>query len=159
MLSCRALPRGILEELQGELGRQTVERICARQTRGRPGKVPARPSGQAAPLHPWALNQSPHSRDFRGDHTKVEGHRAQFQHLLPQVVKPGVNGSIRPEERAQVTVCSDPGHGGATGDTLSHTHPSSCWSSPRHMGRRALPPSCSSRRYSFLATKLNLCRQ
>lgn len=36
------------------------------------------------------------------------------------------------------------------------THPSSCWSSPRHRGRRALPPSCSSRRYSFLATKLNL---
>lgn len=40
----------------------------------------------------------------------------------------------------------------------SHTHPSSCWSSPRHTGRRALPPSCSSRRCSFLATKLNLWR-
>lgn len=39
------------------------------------------------------------------------------------------------------------------------THPSSCWSSPRHAGRRALPPSCSSRRCSFLATKLNLRRE
>lgn len=145
MLHPRARLRGLLEELQGELGRQTVERAllsgCQRARR---------PRGHAA-----ALDRGAHSRDSGGDHAEADGHGVQSQHLLPQVVQPGVNGGVGPGERACGLVWG-PCSRRAPREGMPSTHPSSCWSSPRHTGSRAAPPSCRSRRYSFLATKLNL---
>lgn len=71
----------------------------ARQTH-RSGRL-RRGGGQAAPVHPRAPNQSPHSRDSRGDHAEVRGHGVQPQHLLPQRVQPGVDGAIGPGQRAR----------------------------------------------------------
>ena len=38
------------------------------------------------------------------------------------------------------------------------SHPCSCWSSPRANGSKAALPSCSKRRYNFLAAKLYLIK-
>ena len=45
-------------------------------------------------------HRGPHSRDSGGDHAEVRGHRVEPQHLLPQIVQPGVNSSVGPGERA-----------------------------------------------------------
>lgn len=103
----------------------------------------------------------PHLRDSRRAQVEVQRHRVRPQHLLPQILQPGVDGGVGPAESRYTPLwrpCSQLGPQEGT-PTPQPTHPSSCWSSPRHTGRRALPPSCSSRRCSFLATKLNLQRR
>ena len=110
---------------------------------------------------PVGATPRPHLRDSRRAQVEVQRHRVRPQHLLPQILQPGVDGGVGPAESRCTPLwgpCSRPGPQEGT-PTPRPTHPSSCWSSPRHTGRRALPPSCSSRRCSFLATKLNLQRR
>lgn len=59
-------------------------------------------------------------------------------------------------KNTDIGLCGPVPRWGAQRDAAINTYPNSCWSSPRHGGTRALPPSCSSLRWSFLATKLNL---
>lgn len=61
---------------------------------------PSGPSGQAHLLRLWVLNQGLHSRDSWGDHAEAKGHGVQPQHLLPEVVQPGVDGGVRPAGKA-----------------------------------------------------------
>lgn len=123
------------------------------------GRTLVRPLARSAVL----VGTTPrlHLRDSRRAQVEVQRHRVRPQHLLPQILQPGVDGGVGPAESRCTPLwgpCSHPGPQEGT-PTPRPTHPSSCWSSPRHTGRRALPPSCSSRRCSFLATKLNLQRR
>lgn len=141
------------EHIVGASGRKCRVNLGGKLRRGR--TVVRLLAGPGRPTAPVGL----HSRDSGGDHTELRGHGVQRQHLLPQIVQPGVDGSVRPGEREHVRAgLGVPACGWACGNAPHPTHPSSCWSLPRHTGRRARPPSCSSRRCNFLATKLNLRR-